>query len=704
MTGISDCHDNNVQILVVEDDDFSEQISSTLEQEGYPTLTVGSGRNALDWLSANSPRLILLNYSLQDMEGADLIEQIWELGCQIPFIVVAGADDASLAVEMIKTGACDYVVKDGSFLERLPLVVTRVLHEIETRERLERVKQLLRLSESRLARAQRIARMGSWELDLRNGNIYLSDEFYRIVGIMQTDAEQVSIRMILGCINQQDLPLLKRNFFQAVKNGQSFNTVCRIKSRLNGEAIVNIHGEPEFGDDGKTCLISGTTLDITDRIKAECEIQQLINYDTLTGLPNRNLLHERITHSIAKAAPLKQIVGLLFIDLDRLKNVNETLGHRAGDYLLKSVAKRLLGCIRDSDTLARLGSDEFVIVMNSVTNEEGLSNAAKKILSIIAEPFDGDDDEIYITATIGISVYPLDGDDGHLLLKHADLAMYQAKELSRNSFNFFSQEMNSKALERLMLENSMRKALEREEFFLVYQPQVDVRNGKIVGMEALLRWQHPDMGLLGPDRFICLAEETGFIVPLGEWVLQKACRQNKAWQMAGLPPVRVAVNLSARQFGQQRLDETISSILFETGLAPEWLELEITESAIMKNADGNIDMLRKLKEMGIALAVDDFGTGYSSLSYLKHFPISRLKIDRSFVRDITTNSDDAAIAEIIIAMSQMLKLNVIAEGVETRAQMGFLSFHNCVEMQGYLFSRPVLAEQFAEMLKNGLKY
>jgi EAL domain-containing protein (putative c-di-GMP-specific phosphodiesterase class I) len=288
-------------------------------------------------------------------------------------------------------------------------------------------------------------------------------------------------------------------------------------------------------------------------------------------------------------------------------------------------------------------------------------------------------------------------------LKHADLAMYQAKELDRNNFQFFSRDMNIKVLERMMLENSMRKALEREEFFLVYQPQVDARSNRIVGIEALLRWNHPDLGLLAPEKFIYLAEETGFILPIGEWVLRTACRQNKAWQDEGIPPVRMAVNLSAKQFDQHHLDEVIAATIMETSLDPQWLEVEITESAIMKNPELSINLLCKLKEMGISLAIDDFGTGYSSLSNLKRFPISRLKIDRSFVRDITSNPDDAAIAEIIIAMAHTLKLDVIAEGVETRAQMEFLSFHDCSEMQGYLFSRPVRPEEFVLLLKNGLK-
>lgn len=337
-----------------------------------------------------------------------------------------------------------------------------------------------------------------------------------------------------------------------------------------------------------------------------------------------------------------------------------------------------------------------------MAHEEGIATVAKKILAVVAEPFYIDGNEIFSTCSIGISIYPTDGEDSHTLLKHADLAMYQAKEMDRNRFQFFSREMNNLVLERMMLENSMRKGLERGDFFLVYQPQIDARSGKIFGMEALLRWHHPDMGLLPPDRFIPLAEENGLIIPLGEWVLRTACRQNKAWQDQGLPLVRVAVNLSAKQFGQYHLDEVVASTLLETGLDAEWLELELTESAIMKEADKNIALLTKFKEMGISVAIDDFGTGYSSLSYLKNFPINRLKIDRSFVRDITTNPDDAAIARIIIDIARSLNLSVIAEGVETRAQMQFLSFNNCVEMQGYLFSRPVPAEEFADLLKNGL--
>ena len=696
---------NTTPILIIEDDPaFAGLIEATLLDVDFPSQCVASGRAALDWLAINTAQMIILDYSLPDMTGARFIEQLRDLDLTIPFIMVTGRDDASLAVQMMKIGACDYLLKDTTFLDRLPAVVSRTHYEAETRERLRRTEQSLRQSEARLARAQKIAGMGSWEWNIQTGEIYWSDELFRIFGLNPRDYPKIEMDWLFSLVNPVDLPAFKKVMFAAAKNGLAFNVVYRIISSTEGEVVVNSQGEVECDESGRALLVSGTTLDITARIRAESEIQQLINYDTLTGLPNRSLLHDRLKLAISHASREHQLVGVLFLDLDRFKGINDTLGHRIGDKLLKTVSKRLAACVRESDTLARLGGDEFVAILVGVNNAEGITTVAKKILMLISEPIYIDDQEIYTSASIGIAVYPMDGDDSHTLLKHADLAMYQAKELDRNNFQFFSREMNIKVLERMMLENSMRKALEREEFFLVYQPQVDARSGRITGMEALLRWQHPDLGLLAPDRFIYLAEETGFIIPIGEWVLRTACRQNKAWQKQGLPSVRVAVNLSAKQFGQYHLDEMIASTLMETGLEPEWLELEITESAIMKNADQNATILQKLKEMGVSLAIDDFGTGYSSLAYLKHFPISRLKIDRSFVRDITTNPDDAAIAEIIIAMAQTLKLSVIAEGVETRAQMELLSFNNCIEMQGYLFSRPVPAEQFALLLSDGLKY
>ncbi len=691
-------------LLIIESDaGFAELMCSTLNACGHSCRKGTCGQDAFEWLATNSASLIILDYSLPDMSGSSFIEKIRTLGIEIPFVMVTASNDAGLAVAMMKSGACDFIIKDASFLDRLPAVVARALQEQKTLRQLQSAEMSLRLSETRLARAQKIARMGSWEWNLASGDIYWSDELYRIFGLPVGLPETITIDWLHTLINPLDLVAFKKAARNAIRGGSALDINYRIVSGDDGEIVVNSQGEIEYDESGNACLLSGTTLDITARIKAESEIQQLINYDSLTGLPNRSLLHDRLHLAIAQASREKQLLAVLMLDLDRFKDINETMGHRAGDKLLKAVAKRLQVCLRDSDTLARLGGDEYVAILIDVSHEEGITTVAKKILAVVSEPFYIDGTEIFSTCSIGIAVYPMDGEDSHTLLKHADLAMYQAKGADRNVFQFFSREMNNLALERMMMENSMRRGLERGEFFLVYQPQVDGRTGKIFGMEALIRWRHPDMGMLAPDRFISLAEGNGLIIPLGEWVLRTACHQNKAWQDQGFPPVRVAVNLSAKQLGQYHLDEVVAATLLETGLDPEWLELELTESVIMKDAEQNAVLLKKFKEMGISLAIDDFGTGYSSLSYLKNFPITRLKIDRSFVRDITTNPDDAAIARIIIDIAHSLNLSVIAEGVETRAQMQFLSFNNCVEMQGYLFSRPVPAEEFTELLRNGLK-
>jgi diguanylate cyclase (GGDEF)-like protein len=690
-------------ILIIEDDAVcSGLMEAALEKAGFPCKHFTSGRDALDWLADYTPSMILLDYSLPDMTGTVFIEQISSMGISIPFIMVTGWDNANLAVQMMKIGACDFILKDASFYDRLPTVVTRALQEQKTLQLLQSAEIARRQSETRLARAQKIARMGSWEWNLATGDIYWSDELYRIFGQPIGEPATITMDWLYSLINPLDQAAFKSAIHNTVTNGTTLDLNYRIISRNGSDIVVNCQGEIEYDESGCACLLSATTLDITARINAESEIQQLINYDSLTGLPNRTLLHDRLNLAIAQASRDKQLFGVLMLDLDRFKHINESLGHRAGDKLLKAVGKRLQAYLRDSDTLSRLGGDEYVAILLGVSHEDGIATVAKKILAGVSEPFYIDGTDIFSTCSIGIAVYPMDGEDSHTLLKHADLAMYQAKDVDRNNFQFFSREMNRLVMDRMMLENSMRKGLERDEFFLVYQPQVDARSGRIFGMEALVRWNHPDLGLLFPDRFITLAEESGLIIPLGELVLRSACQQNKAWQDQGLPPVRVAVNLSAKQLSQYHLDEVVAATLLDTGLSAEWLELELTESVIMKDAEQNITILNRFKEMGISLAIDDFGTGYSSLSYLKNFPIRRLKIDKSFVRDITTNPDDAAIARIIIDIAHSLNLCVIAEGVETRDQMQFLSFNNCVEMQGYLFSRPVPAIEFAELLRNGL--
>jgi diguanylate cyclase (GGDEF)-like protein len=427
-----------------------------------------------------------------------------------------------------------------------------------------------------------------------------------------------------------------------------------------------------------------------ERKRYQEQLEHQANYDALTGLPNRNLLNDRLKQAVY-AQRHARAIAVVFIDLDHFKFINDSLGHSAGDKLLQQMADRLRAAVRDGDTVSRLGGDEFILVLNDQQNEEIIFRAMQRIIGELSKPVTIDGQELTVTCSAGISLYPQDGPDVDTLLKNADAAMYRAKEHGRNNFQFYTAEMNRLVNERLSLESSLRRALERNELILHYQPKMDLRTGDIVGVEALLRWQHPEWGLLYPDRFIGLAEETGLIVPIGEWVLRTACAQARAWQDAGLPPITMSVNLSARQFRQEALFKLVARILSETGLHPGHLEMEITESMVMHNAETAIAVLKGLKEIGVHLSVDDFGTGYSSLAYLKTLPIGILKIDRSFVQDIEgpKGKKDGLLAQAIISLGHSLKLKVIAEGVEEKAQLDFLKANHCDEAQGYLFSRPV---------------
>ena len=429
--------------------------------------------------------------------------------------------------------------------------------------------------------------------------------------------------------------------------------------------------------------------DVTEQKQAEERARHLAHHDILTGLPNRLALLIRLGQTLPEARRRGWNVGLMFIDLDRFKIINDTLGHSVGDDLLREVASRLAGTIRESDMVARLGGDEFVIVLPDISSAPAAANIAGKIITALSHPIQVDKHQLHTSPSIGISLFPADGPDGDTILRNADTAMYHAKAAGRNNYQFYAEEMNQAANERLHLENKLRQAVSRGEFALAFQPQFDARTRRPTGVEALIRWHHPEEGIISPDRFIPVAEETGLIVPIGEWVLAEACREVKAWQDAGLPPLRVAVNLSARQLQRRDFCETVAGALAHSGLAPELLELEITESVVMENPQEAIRILSALHRMGISLAIDDFGTGYSSLAYLKLFPIDHLKIDRSFVRDIETDLNDRAIAMGTIALAHSLGLNVIAEGVESEDQLEILSANGCNEIQGYLLSPPL---------------
>jgi diguanylate cyclase len=445
--------------------------------------------------------------------------------------------------------------------------------------------------------------------------------------------------------------------------------------------------------------------ELAERCRAEERLDRLAHFDTVTSLPNRYYFNERLNDAVSRATRFGDPVGLLFLDLDNFKIVNDTLGHHVGDELLRRVAVRLEKALRSGDMICRIGGDEFAVILPNVADHEQAARVATKCLEAVADPFDIEGNEVYVTVSIGISVCPRDTTDAADLLKQADTAMYHAKARGRNAYQLFLPEMRGKAQKRLILETSLRRAIEREEFLLHYQPQVDLASGKVVAVEALVRWQHPDLGLVSPLEFIPIAEETGLIVPVGDGVLRTACAQARAWLDGSVGPLRMAVNLSGRQFREDGLVEQVLAILRETGLPPDLLELEITESTLMDAGPTTIERLHQLRAAGVHLAIDDFGTGYSSMNYLKRFPVGMLKVDRSFVCELPGDADDAAITQAIIAMARSLNIGVTAEGVETQAQADFLAQAGCTLTQGFLFAHPLPADDVALLImkRNGAR-
>ncbi|NPT56292.1 sensor domain-containing protein [Paraburkholderia elongata] len=533
------------------------------------------------------------------------------------------------------------------------------------------------------------------------GNLieYVNPAFMRITGydpaevighdcrvLQRDDRDQEGVALIRQALAaNREVSAVVRNYR---KDGALFWNQLFIAPVPNAEGMITHH--------------IGVINDVTDLIRYQEQLEYQANYDSLTRLPNRNLLRDRLQHALIVAHRHHKGVAVVFIDLDGFKNVNDSLGHSVGDRLLSVVAERLARCTRTSDTVARHGGDEFVIVMTDTVDEQSLIAWMERVRASISEPVWLDGTELYVGCSMGASLFPQDGEDAETLMKKADLAMYRAKDMGRNTFQFYQPEMNASAGARLNLERRLRRALRDNEFLLHYQPQVDIVSGQIVGTEALVRWRDPEVGLVLPSSFIPVAEESGLIGPLSEWVLREACRQNKAWQDEGLPPARVSVNLSARVFQQRDIAKLVMQVLAETGLEPQYLELELTESTIMRNAEEAVSMLNELHALGIGLAIDDFGTGYSSLSYLKRFPVDRLKIDRSFVSDIGVSGDDETITSAIIALAHSLKLQVIAEGVETSAQLDFLKERACDEMQGFYFAKPLSTDGISALMQGGV--
>lgn len=490
-------------------------------------------------------------------------------------------------------------------------------------------------------------------------------------------------------------------YLQRVMAGEEVRYESERIGRDGLKRYVDVHYLPHFGEDGRVLGHFGIVHDVTTRKQNEHLLQYLATHDQLTGLPNRNLLSEHIQLALSRGTRAGHGVGVLFVDLDRFKYVNDTLGHDAGDRLLKSVTERFRANVRAADMVARLGGDEFVVLMDELHDVQEAATLARKLLSMLREPFTVDGHDLYVTASIGVAVAPGDGLDPAALLKHADIAMYCAKAQGKNDFQFFSAEATAASFEHLMLENALRKAVERNEFVLHFQPIVDLLTGRTEAVETLVRWQHPDLGLVSPAKFIPLAEETGLIVPIGAWVLEEACRQIGKLGERGIHDLRVAVNLSPRQFRERDLAQTVERALKRSGLDPRRLGLEVTESSMMENPESAAQTLARFREMGVKVSIDDFGTGYSSLSFVRRFPIDTLKVDQSFIRDIVEDEDDASITRAIIAMGRSLRLDIVAEGVESASQLAILRAEGCHKAQGYYFSRPVPVNALADWLEAG---
>jgi diguanylate cyclase (GGDEF)-like protein/PAS domain S-box-containing protein len=512
--------------------------------------------------------------------------------------------------------------------------------------------------------------------------------------ILRTGDDRILREFVSHQVEDQAAFIDKVNYLYSQRTERS-----RDEIRLKNGKVLDRYSAPLVDTKGQYRGRIWYFRDITDRKLAEKQVQFLAYYDALTQLPNRTLLHDRLGKALADARRHHHKVALLFLDLDRFKDINDSLGHSVGDLLLRAVAERLKTWGREQDTVARLGGDEFLLMLTELKDTPDAAVAAERLMKAMSAEFVVEGHSLNVGCSLGISIFPEHGTDCDTLIKNADAAMYCAKDNGRNNFRFYTADINAQVMERLSLEHSLRTALEKQQLFLMYQPQVDIASGNIAGMEALLRWQHPEMGLVPPDKFIRIAENSGLIVPIGEWVLRTACQQVKSWQNEGLPAVSIAVNVSAIQFRQEGFCDLVRKVLQDTGLAPQYLELELTESLLLANADVMLSVVQELKAMGIMLAIDDFGTGYSSFSYLRQFHVSKLKIDRMFIRDVALKPDDAAITTAIISMAKSLNLKVIAEGVENEAQMSFLRAHDCDEIQGYYFSKPLTPEKAADKLR-----
>jgi diguanylate cyclase (GGDEF)-like protein/PAS domain S-box-containing protein len=651
---------------------------------------------ALKRLSMGGIDAVLVDLVLPDSKGIDTFDLLFSASPHMPIMTLGTVEDEGLAVEAVQRGAQGYLAKGYFASSLVPQTIRNIIQRKAVEQSFYKEKARAEIALNSIGDAVICTDM--------QGNIdYLNIAAEIITGWDREDAfghPIADVFKIVSGVTREPV----RNTVELVlqKNEVIGLAIETLLIRRDGsETLIEDSAAPINDWDGQPSGVVIVFHDISVAHAMTKKMTHLAQHDFLTNLPNRVLLKDRIAQAIALANRNGAQLAILFLDLDNFKHINDSLGHAAGDLLLQSVTRRLIGCVRASDTVSRQGGDEFVILLSESGCEDNVVSTADKILSTLTLGHHVGDEQLHVTTSIGISVYPADGEDAETLIKNADTAMYYAKEKGRNNYQFFRNEMNIRAVERQLIEANLRNAIEKNEFVLHYQPKVNLDNDKVTGAEALLRWMHPEWGMVLPERFMATAEDCGLIVPIGRWVLREACSQARRWIVDGLAPVSIAVNISAVEFRHMHFLEGVRSILRETGLEGRHLELEITESVLMHDAQASAIILQDLKDMGVHLAVDDFGTGYSSLSYLEQFPIDVLKIDQSFVRGIFANTENGIIVGAVINMGNSLKLRVIAEGIENQTQLSFLKTLNCEEGQGNFFSRPLTADQFSQLLTIG---
>ncbi len=642
--------------------------------------------------ASNGIAAILVDLFLPDSQGIETFDRLFNVAPQIPILILIAVGNEAIAKLAVQRGAQDYLLKGRLDDYLLPKALRNMIERTANADALFVEKERAEVTLNSIGDAVMCT-------DESCAVSYLNAVAENLTGWSLAQAAGRPVDEVFRIVDALTREPVRNPMALAMRENRTAGLTpnCLLIRPDGSESAIEDSAAPIHDRRGKVTGAVMVFHDVSSARALSARMVHLAQHDSLTDLPNRVLFNDRLTQAMTMAKRHGKQLAVLYLDIDRFKHVNDTSGHVIGDRLLQSVALRLRACVRSSDTVSRYGGDEFVILLSEVAHPQDAAVAAEKMLAALIDAHRIDELELYVSASIGIATYPIDGATAESLLKNADTAMYRAKECGRNNCQFFKAGMNLHALERQRLESDLRHALGRGEFVLHYQPKVNLRTNEMTGVEALIRWRHPSQRLIRPSRFISIAEETGLIVPIGQWVLREGCEQAKAWQIAGLPPMNLAINISTVELRAKNFVAGVRSVLAETGLAARHLELEITETFLMHDALSTGLVLQELKDMGVQLALDDFGTGYSSLSYLKRFPIDTLKIDHSFVQDLTTDTDDARIVSAVVNMGKSLHLRVVAEGVETREQCTFLKNQHCPEAQGFYFSEPVIPQAIAEL-------